>query len=208
MSDTLAGSILPFFQLATRLKAVRRQGWLDRGVDDPESVADHSWSVALLAWLLAAGRPGLDRERVLLLGLVHDLPEAVVGDATPFDHLRDDSGNIAPEHFKDPPEYLADTRVAKQQREAAGIGEMVATLPDDLAAGIRSAWREYDQGRTAEARFVKQIDKLETVFQALAYRNEQSDLTIESFIHGADRDIADPLVRVLFDALLDADETD
>lgn len=207
MSDTLAGSILPFIQLASQLKAVRRQGWLDRGVDDPESVADHSWSVALIAWMLAAGRPGLDRDRVLLLGLVHDLPEAVVGDATPFDHLRDDAGNIAPEHFTDSPEYVAGARDAKQQRESAGIDEMVSTLPDDLAASIRSAWREYDQGRTAEARFVKQIDKFETVFQALVYRNDQPDLTIESFIRGADRDIADPMVRMLFDALLDEDES-
>jgi putative hydrolase of HD superfamily len=203
MSDTLAGSILPFLQLANRLKTVRRQGWLDRGVDDPESVADHSWSVALLGWLLAAGRPGLDRDRVLLLGLVHDLPEAVVGDATPFDHLRDESGNIPIEHFTTPPEYLAESRAAKQQRETDGIRELVAPLPDDLAAGIRSAWREYDQGRTAEARFVKQIDKLETVLQALLYQDDQPDLTIDSFIQGADRDIRDSLVRQLFEGLLD-----
>lgn len=207
MSDALAGSILPFLQLANQLKAVRRQGWLDRGVDSPESVADHSWSVALLAWLLAAGRPGLDRDRVLLLGLVHDLPEAVVGDATPFDHLRDDTGRINPDHFRNPPEYDAGERLAKHEREAAGIAEMVSVLPDDLAAGIRSAWREYDQGRTDEARFVKQIDKLETALQALAYRDVQPDLTIDSFIQGADRDIVDPLVRLLFDGLLEADES-
>ena len=73
--------IMRFWALAQQLKHIRRQGWLDRGVNDAESSADHSWGVALLAWLLACDRPDLNRDRVLLLGLVHDLPEAVAGDA-------------------------------------------------------------------------------------------------------------------------------
>ena len=90
---------LDFWSLALQLKRLRRTGWIDRGVSDPESSADHSWGVALLAWLLARDYPDLDRERVLLLGLIHDLPEAVAGDATPFDHLRDATGVIASDHF-------------------------------------------------------------------------------------------------------------
>src|SRR5829696_4899937 len=71
---------------AGSLKQVRRKGWVDRGVPDAESVADHSYRVALLAWALARAR-GLDAERAMLIGLVHDLAEAEVGDETPFDAL-------------------------------------------------------------------------------------------------------------------------
>jgi putative hydrolases of HD superfamily len=100
--------LLNFWSLAIRLKKLRRQGWIDRGVNDPESTADHSWAVALLAWLLVHDRPELDRDRVLLLGLVHDLPEAVAGDATPFDADRDEYGAIPAERFHALPSYSDD----------------------------------------------------------------------------------------------------
>ena len=68
-----------------RLKEVPRTGWLDRDipVEETESVADHSFGVAMLAWLLAPDE--LDRLRVVELALIHDLAESVVGDVTPYD---------------------------------------------------------------------------------------------------------------------------
>ena len=65
------------------LKDVLRQGWVNAGVESPESVAAHSWGMAILALKLCP--PELNLERVLTLCLVHDLPEVVVGDLTPSD---------------------------------------------------------------------------------------------------------------------------
>ncbi|HEX5165507.1 MAG TPA: HD domain-containing protein, partial [Thermomicrobiales bacterium] len=107
-------AILRFWTLAQQLKRLRRTGWIDRGVSDPESTAGHSWGVALLAWLLARDERELDRDRVLLLGLVHDLPEAVAGDVTPFDNVRDLTGTIPPEHFSTAPGYTPAARAAKR----------------------------------------------------------------------------------------------
>jgi putative hydrolase of HD superfamily len=198
---TTANGLTRFLALAAQLKRVRRQGWLDRGVFDPESAADHSWAVALLAWLAAAGRDDLDRDRVLLLGLVHDLPEAVAGDATPFDHLRDPDGVVPPERFVDAPTYSAVLRREKQLRERAALDAMTDGLTPDLAAELREAWEEYEAGETVEARFVRQVDKLETLLQATLYQAEQPELVIESFRRGAHRDITDPLLRELLDEL-------
>ena len=66
---------------AARLKWVTRSGWAMRGVPDPESVAEHSWGVAVLALVLAqeSGAP-LDRGRLLTTALLHDLQEVVTGD--------------------------------------------------------------------------------------------------------------------------------
>ncbi len=66
------------------LKETPRTGWLDRGIpaEDTESVADHSFGVALLAWLLAPEE--LDRAGVVELAMVHDLAEAAGGDITPY----------------------------------------------------------------------------------------------------------------------------
>lgn len=190
-------SLLTFMELAIRLKQVRRQGWLDRGVRDPESTADHSWGVALLAWLLAGERDDLRRDRVMLLALVHDLPEALAGDATPFDEFRDEAGTIASDHFANEPKYDAKAQRQKQDRERAALDEMLGHLPPQLAGELRDAWEEYERAETPEARFVKQIDKLETLIQAEAYRLAQPDLVIESFRRGTRRDVSDPQLSEL-----------
>lgn len=195
MTEAGPDGLMRFMSLALGLKRVRRQGWLDRGVDDAESVADHSWSVALLAWLLAADHPDLDRPRVLLLGIVHDLPEALAGDSTPFDAHRNAAGEIPEEHFSSAPEYTLDRDTAKRELEEAALTEMTACLGDDAAKELRDAWREYDDALTPEARFVKQVDKLEAMIQARAYRDIDQEIVIESFLRGADRDIVDPVLR-------------
>src|SRR5262245_57028480 len=90
-ADAVAVGLARFLHRAGRLKATPRTGWIDRGVPvgEAESVADHSFRVALLAWLAAhlaaADDPALDVDRVLALALIHDLAEALTGDLTPYD---------------------------------------------------------------------------------------------------------------------------
>lgn len=194
--------ILRFAESAGKLKQVRRQGWIDRGVRDPESTADHAWSVALLAWLLAGRKPELDRERVLLLGLVHDLPEALAGDATPFDTQRDGGGNIPEDRFRETPVYSTDAKREKTARETAALERMIADLPASLAADVHAAWQEYEDGQSAESRFVHQIDKLETLLQAESYRAQQRHIVVDSFMLGARRDVVDPDLARLIDAIV------
>lgn len=66
-----------------RLKGILRQGWVNAGVPSPESVAAHSWGMAVLALRLCP--PDLDLAKVLSLCLIHDIPEVLVGDLTPLD---------------------------------------------------------------------------------------------------------------------------
>jgi len=191
-------AVLRFWSLALRLKQVRRQGWIDRGVTDPESSADHSWAVALLAWLLARDRAALDSERVLLLALLHDLPEALAGDVTPFDDLRNPEGQIDPVRFRASPAYSASAQHAKHTTERSALETLLTDLPPDSAATIRALWEEYEAGQTPEARFVRQIDKLETLLQAEDYLTREPHLIVDSFRLGTRRDVTDPaLVHLL-----------
>jgi putative hydrolase of HD superfamily len=75
------------------LKSVMRTGWVRAGVEQPESVAAHSWGMAVLALRLCP--PELDIQTVLTYCLIHDLPEIIVGDLTPHD---DRSTKAADEH--------------------------------------------------------------------------------------------------------------
>lgn len=69
-----------------QLKDIPRTGWVRSGVDNPESVAAHSWGMAVLALRLCPGH--LDLCKVLSMCLVHDVAEIVVGDLTPHDAIQ------------------------------------------------------------------------------------------------------------------------
>ncbi|HEY3109921.1 MAG TPA: HD domain-containing protein [Chloroflexota bacterium] len=165
---------------AGSLKEVRRKGWVDRGVSDAESVADHSYRVALLAWALARAR-GLDAGRAMLIGLVHDLAEAEVGDETPYDALLSGEQPFDRGHFDRLPPRDPARLAAKHARERAAIERLAAGLPADLAAELAAAWRDYDAQASPEARLVKQLDRVETLLQAEAYAARRPDLPIGSF---------------------------
>ena len=73
---------------ALGLKDVTRAGWIRAGVANPESVAAHSWGMALLATQLCPDE--LDLQRVLELCILHDIAEVRVGDITPHDNIHPD----------------------------------------------------------------------------------------------------------------------
>jgi 5'-deoxynucleotidase YfbR-like HD superfamily hydrolase len=132
-----------------QLKQLYRQGWLQRGIPRSlcESVAEHSFSMALLALLLVDQvAPELDRQQVLLMALIHDLGEIYVGDFTPQDGMPSED---------------------KHDLEARAIQQMFGGLPD----GKRyiHLWQAYEQGQSPEARFVKWVDRLEMALQASIY---------------------------------------
>ena len=69
---------LRFIKEAELLKAVTRTAWTHDG--RRESTAEHSWRLALFAGLAAGRLPGLNREKVLMMSLIHDMGELYGGD--------------------------------------------------------------------------------------------------------------------------------
>ena len=170
---------------AGNLKRVRRKGWVDRGVPDAESVADHSYRLALLAWAVARER-GLDADRALKVALLHDLAEAELGDETPFDAELAGGAAFDRARFDQPAPRDDARRAAKHARERAALMRLAARLPASIAAELSDLVADYDSQRSAEARLVKQLDRVETLLQAEEYLAEQPGLPIGSFRHEAD----------------------
>src|SRR2546428_12890382 len=84
-----------FWQLLERLKLEPRRGWKEKlRLSHVESVADHSYGVAMLCLFLAWSPSGYDLERLLKLALIHDLDEAITGDLTPEDKRRLGLGEV------------------------------------------------------------------------------------------------------------------
>ena len=139
------------------LKQLPRTGWVRSNVDNPESVAAHSWGMAILALRLAP--ENLDIIKVLSMCLVHDLPEVRIGDLTPHDDVSN-----------------------KAELERAAMAMM--------APNWLEIFEEYEEGATDEAKFVKQIDKLDMGLQAILYQNQQG-LDLSEFISSAKARISD-----------------
>lgn len=133
---------LDFIKEVEGLKSTLRTAWTVSGRQ--ESTAEHSWRLALVAAVLCHEFPELDREKVMLMCLVHDLGELYSGDVSAA--LRPDAGK-------------------KHDQEQRDVAKAVAGLPGACAEEIISLCEEYNQARTPEARFVKAMDKAETILQ-------------------------------------------
>lgn len=147
---------------AYALKHTDRAGWLRVRDGAVESVAAHSWGMAVLALLRCPA--ALDRLAVLELCLVHDLPEAIVGDITPHDGV-------------EPAE--------KHRREAEAAAWLFADTP-----ALLHRWREYAAAQTPESRWVRQLDKLDMALQAQVYADAGADTT--EFLRSARPGVLDP----------------
>jgi len=166
--------VIRLHRLAAVLKRLRRTGWVDRGVRDPETVASHSYAVALLSILLAEAR-GLDVAEAARMALLHDLPEAVVGDLTPEMKAGDPGWEM---------------------REEEVVEELLEALPGKVAERWRAAWRRLKGGRTPEARLVKSVDKLEMGLQAALYREEAE---VGDIYESALREVGDEELRAILE---------
>ena len=123
---------LRFIKEAELLKAVTRTAWTHDG--RRESTAEHSWRLALFAGLAAGRLPGLNREKVLMMSLIHDMGELYGGDI---------SAALCP----DPQE--------KTDEESRAVRKAFSLLPEREAESLLALWREYNANATPEARLVK-----------------------------------------------------
>ncbi len=196
--------MLDFLHAVGALKLLPRQGWLDRRIPNPESVADHIYRATIMAWALGS-TAGLDTERLVKLVLVHDLPEAEAGDATPYDDMVEAGAEvddaIAQWRQLTSPEQRAAWKDRKHVAEAAGLAKLCIDLPAPLASELTELWTEYAERSTLEARFAAEIDKLEALLQAIEYRDAGHPADVENFLLSAQEAVEHPVLRAFLNEL-------
>ncbi|HII15582.1 MAG TPA: HD domain-containing protein [Nanoarchaeota archaeon] len=181
LEGIVAHPIVQFYFEFVHLKQLYRQGWRLRGVpeDKCESVADHSFGTGVLAYVVANEYfPSLDASKVLLLATFHDLCEAHGGDPTPHDNI--------------PPEV-------KSAKESAAIKKLFRSLPQGQK--YVQIWEEYEEQKTPEARFVKEIDRLEMALQAAVYEKQGRE-DLEEFFPWVQQRVSSPKVKEILEDLL------
>ncbi|MFA5933507.1 MAG: HD domain-containing protein [Microgenomates group bacterium] len=146
-----------FMGHVSNLKKTERTGWVRRGIQNPESVADHSFRTALMAMVLS-NKSDVNQNTVIKMALIHDLAESLVGDLTPFDTI---------------------TPKEKSHLEEEAFKKLCSDI--DNGDELLGLFREYEEGITPEARFTKRLDKLEMMFQAHEYNQDQPNVDLRSF---------------------------
>ena len=159
---------------AERLKDTTRHCYTSGGRH--ESVAEHSWRLALTAFWLKDDFPEADMDRVIRMCLIHDLGEAFTGDIPSFRKTAED-----------------------EAEEEARLNAWVSSLPEPFRTEMAGLYREMAARETLEARIYKALDNLEAVIQ----HNESDLSTWEegefslNLTYGADKAAFSPVLRAL-----------
>jgi putative hydrolase of HD superfamily len=138
---------LDILHVAERLKDTPRHCTTSKG--RRESVAEHSFRIALMAMLLRNEFPDLDIDKVTRMCLIHDLGECFTGDI---------------------PTFLKTS--ADEKNEELLLDRWVRSLPAPVSQELSTLYAEMNAQKTPEAKLYKSLDKLEAVIQ-----HNESDLS-------------------------------
>lgn len=131
---------LEILHIAERLKDTPRHCTTTKG--RTESVAEHSWRVSLMAFLLKKEFTDVDMDRVTDMCLIHDMGECFTGDIPTF--LKTDSDRNTEDDL---------------------LHKWLSSLPDELSEYLCELYAEMEAQATKESRIYKALDKLEALIQ-------------------------------------------
>ena len=157
--------LLAALHTAEKLKDTTRHCYTSGGRH--ESVAEHSWRIALMAFFLRDEFPEADMDKVTRMCLIHDLGECFTGDIPTFRKTQ-----------------------ADEDREASLLSNWVRSLPEPYASDMTALYAEMDALSSQEAKLYKSIDKLEAVIQ----HNESPISTWEPHEYDLNLTYADDIV--------------
>ena len=173
--------VLDFLKTAINLKKISRQGWIDKlSIDNPESVADHSYSMVIMGMVIS-DLENYDSEKIIKMILLYDLAESRIGDHT-HEQLNKEK---------------------KNKLENNAFDEIIKNLSSLLKLQYLQIWQEYQENNSPESKIVHQIDKLEMALQAKTYGKEgHSQDKLESFFESARIEITDPKLKEYFTKII------
>ncbi|MCH7966442.1 MAG: HD domain-containing protein [Nitrosopumilus sp.] len=174
--------ILNFFKIAANLKKISRQGWVDKlSLKNPESVADHSYLMAVIGMVIS-DLGNYNSEKIIKMILLHDLAESKIGDYTPKQLSKE----------------------KKNELENNAFNEIIENLPNSIKLQYLQIWQEYQQNNSIESKLVHQIDKLEMALQAKIYSEDgHSPEKLECFFESAKTDITNSKLKELFTKIIE-----
>ncbi len=167
---------------ANNLKKTVKSSWALKDVQNPESVASHTFGLSLLS-LLVQVPENVDRNKLIRMAVVHETAKSISGDSV-----------------CEVGKYLnAEKCILKVKTEKEAL-KVIFSSPefDDL----RELSGEYLDQSSDCARFLKQLDRLESVFQALSYEQGALSENLDIFWENAELHIKDSYLKEIYLQLL------
>jgi putative hydrolase of HD superfamily len=190
---------LDFLIEINKLKKTPRTGWVLRKVENPETIAEHIFRVAIVSWLLSMEKK-INVEKVIKIALSHDLCEVYAGDVTPFFYY----ANLPKDKKKRRKVLMKWVRLSKKEKEKRGraklnkekksLLKLIRGLEPRLKKEIFSSWFDYERGISKEGKFVKQVDKIETLIQSIEYFGSGKDSPAFGWWEEIEEIVEDPLL--------------
>jgi len=167
-------TILNFLIEIGKLKKLPRTGFVWLGIKNPETIAQHTFGVAIMNWILGREiKPKLNLKEVIKTSLIHDLCEVYAGDMTPYWGLlprdKEKRKEVLKKWIRLPKKVKEKRDKKKFQKEKKALQKLIKNLKPRLKKEIMNCWLGYERLSSREGRFVKQGDKIETLLQALEY---------------------------------------
>ncbi len=123
-----------------KLKSIIRQNFIADG-SRKETDTDHSWHLAIMCFLLEEyANEDIDVLKTMKMVLIHDIIEIDAGDTYAYD---------------------VEANKEKKQKELLAAERIFNILPEDQASKMRVLWDEFEEGKTAEAKFANALDKVQ-----------------------------------------------
>jgi len=132
--------LLEIMSIAEKLKNNTRHSWTSS--NRHESVAEHSWRLSLMAYLVKDEFPDADINKVILMCICHDLGEAITGDIPAF--------------------YKTEKDEIVENKE---IIRLISNLPEPYKKELSELFLEMSEQKTIESKIYKALDKMETLIQ-------------------------------------------
>lgn len=130
--------LIDFLNVIEKLKCNTRHSWTSSGRQ--ESVAEHSWRLAVMAMLCADEYPDLDINKVIKMCLIHDFGEAITGDIPAF--------------------YKTSQHEAEEDQ---AVSALLSKLPNPIQEEMTALFAQMNAMDTDEARLYKALDNMETL---------------------------------------------
>ena len=147
MIDERLKKQIEFMVEIDKMKNIYRQTYV-LGEDRRENDAEHSWHIAVMAFLLAEhSNVEIDVLKTIKMVLIHDIVEVDAGDTYCYDK----------QGYMD-----------KAEREEKAAKRIFGILPYDQRDEIYSLWREFEDMKTPESKFAAVLDRVQPL--TLNYR--------------------------------------
>lgn len=169
LENKMEQSLLKFESVAPEvyelLHKLKRTGWVNKGVENPESVKEHTEALLLLAQELSEFLSDEEKDGLFEMLEVHDWPEALHGDEVILE-IRPDERKIL--------------KNIKFEKERLALEKICENLPNgDM---IMDLWLRFETSNDPASVFGRQLDKYQAVEKALEYEEQQNIALFEEFL--------------------------